>query len=265
MSQNPPTPTEPQRRRVLDGAGAIRAVVNSMRTQIISGLILALPIALTFWIIYQLYQALNKTILEPASKVVKLLLGFRPGFNPDGAWEQYVSPLIAIVLVGGLLYLLGLFARSSLRKALDWVLLHLPGVTTIYKALSNVFQSLDMQGQGSAFQRVVLVEFPHPGSKALGFVTKSLRDATTDMPIVCVCVLTGVVPPAGFTLYVPEAKVINVDWSVNQALQAILSGGITTPTVIHYGRGIEVPPTGPIVDPSGHPISHPEPHFDDEV
>ena len=264
MSPETPPKSERPRPRVLDGAGAIRAVVDSMRARIISGLILALPIALTFWILYQLYLALNKAILDPASRVVKVLLGFRPGFNPDGAWEQYVSPLIAIVLVGGLLYILGLFARSGLRRAVDWVLLHLPGVTTIYKALSNVFQSLEAQGQGSSFQRVVLVEFPHPGSKALGFVTKSLRDATTDMPIVCVCVLTGVVPPSGFTLYVPEANVTDVDWSVNQALQAILSGGITTPAVIHYDRGIRVPPTGPIVDPSGHPIPPSSPHFDDE-
>ena len=63
-----------------------------MRTQIISGLILALPIALTFWIIYQLYLTLNKAILEPASQVVAILLGFREGFNPDGTWERYVSP-----------------------------------------------------------------------------------------------------------------------------------------------------------------------------
>ena len=87
--------------------------------------------------------------------------------------------MIAIVLVGSLLYMLGLFARSGLRRAVDWVLLHLPGVTTIYKALSNVFQSLEAGGQGSSFQRVVLVAFPHPGSKALGFVTKTLADAAT--------------------------------------------------------------------------------------
>jgi uncharacterized membrane protein len=64
-----------------------------------------------------------------------------------------------------------------------------------------------------------------------------------------------VVPPAGFTLYVPEDQVTDVDWSVNQALQAILSGGITTPGVIHYQRGLKVPPTGPIVDPTGHPFA----------
>ena len=265
MSANPAPPPERPRPHVLDGSSAVRALVDSMKTRIISGLILALPIALTFWIIYQLYLALNKAILEPATRVVRILLGFREGFNPNGTWEQYVSPLIAIVLVASLLYMLGLFARSGLRRALDWVLLHLPGVTTIYKALSNVFRSLEAGGQGSSFQRVVLVEFPHPGSKALGFVTKTLADASTGKSILCVCVLTGVVPPAGFTLYVPEENVTDVDWSVNQALQAIISGGINTPTVIHYARGLKVPPTGPIVDPLGHPIPHPEPHFDDEL
>ena len=236
-----------------------------MRTRIISGLILALPIALTFWIIYQLYLTLNKTILEPATRVVRILLGYREGFNPNGAWEQYVSPLIAIVLVASLLYMLGLFARSGLRRALDWVLLHLPGVTTIYKALSSVFQSLEAGGQGSSFQRVVLVEFPHPGAKALGFVTKTLVDATTGKTILCVCVLTGVVPPAGFTLYVPEENVTDVDWSVNQALQSIISGGINTPTIIHYAQGLKVPPNGPIVDELGHPIPASSPHFDDDL
>jgi uncharacterized membrane protein len=261
-----PTPTpEWHRPHVLDGAAAFRALVDSMKTRIISGLILALPIALTFWIIYQLYQALNNTILVPATRVVRTLLRFQEGYDPNGAWEKYGSPLIAIVLVASFLYMLGLFARSSLRRALDWVLLHLPGVTTIYKALSNVFQSLEAGGQGSSFQRVVLVEFPHPGSKALGFVTKTLTDVTTEETILCVCVLTGVVPPAGFTLYIPECQVTDVDWSVNQALQSIISGGINTPNLIHYSQGIKVPPCGPIVDEMGHPIPYPpaEPHFDD--
>ena len=260
-----PPPLERPRTNLLDGHAAVRALVDSMRTRIISGLILALPIALTFWIIYQLYLTLNRAILEPATGVVRVLLGYRQGFNPDGTWERYISPPIAIFLVFSLLYMLGLFARSGLRRALDWVLLRLPGVTTIYKAISSVFQSLEAGGQGSSFQRVVLVEFPHPGAKSLGFVTKVLADATTGETILCVCVLTGVVPPAGFTLYVPEASVTDVDWSVNQTLQSIISGGINTPTVIHYSQGLKVPPSGPIVDELGHPIASSSPHFDDDL
>jgi uncharacterized membrane protein len=255
MSPTPtPGPVKPHH-QALDEFGALRALVDAMKTRVVSGLILALPIALTFWIIYQLYLALNNAVLGPASRGVRWLLGFRAGFDSDGVWAQVVSPLIAIGLALGLLYILGLLARSGVRRAIDWVLLHLPIVTTIYKALSNVFQSLEAQRQGNMFQRVVLVDFPHPGSKALAFVTRTLADAATGKAILCVCVLTGVVPPSGFTLYVPEEDVTDVDWTVNQALQAILSGGITTPSVIHFTRGIVVPPTGPIVDPAGHPIS----------
>jgi uncharacterized membrane protein len=129
-------------------------------------------------------------------------------------------------------------------------------VTTIYKALSNVFQSLgDHWRQGSRFKRVVLIEFPHPGSRALAFVTNSIQDVNTGKTILTVCVLTGVMPPAGFTLFVPEESVIDIDWSVNQTIQAIVSGGITAPAKIHYFTGL--PPsvaTGPIVDPRGHAI-----------
>ncbi len=250
----PPTPEAP-RPTSLDEVGALRALLDAMKSRVVSGLVLALPIALTFWIIYQLYSILNGAILVPASWVVRKLLGFRTDIDGNSAWLNYIAPIIAIVLVLGLLYILGLFARSGARRAFDWVLLRLPVVTTIYKATSNVIQSLEAQRHGNSFQRVVLVDFPHPGSKALAFVTRSLRDATTDRTILCVCVLTGVFPPAGFTLYVPEESVTDVDWSVNQALQAILSGGITTPAVIHYATGLRVPPTGPIVDPSGHPIA----------
>jgi uncharacterized membrane protein len=266
MSQNPTAGPDRPRPLVLDGSAALQALADSLKTRIISGLILALPIALTFWIIYQLYQFLNGIILMPATRVVRTLMKHQQGYEANGDWELYGSPLIAIVLVAGFLYMLGLFARSGLRRALDWVLLHLPGVTTIYKALSNVFQSLEAGGQGSSFQRVVLVEFPHPGSKALGFVTKTLADVSTGETILCVCVLTGVLPPAGFTLYIPESQVTDVDWSVNQALQSIISGGINTPNVIHYSQGLKVPTQGPILDELGHPIPYPpaEPHLDDE-
>jgi len=250
-----PTPAEPVRHHTLDEVGALRALIDAMKSRVVSGLVLALPIALTFWIIYQLYLILNNVILIPASWVVRKLLGFRTDIDVNSAWVNYISPVIALGLVLALLYILGLLARSGIRRAFDWVLLRLPVVTTIYKALSNVFQSLEAQRHGNSFQRVVLVDFPHPGSKALAFVTKSLRDATTDRTILCLCVLTGVFPPAGFTLYVPEDQVTDVDWTVNQALQAILSGGITTPAVIHFSTGLRVPPSGPIVDPSGHPIA----------
>lgn len=87
----------------------------------------------------------------------------------------------------------------------------------------------------------MLVEFPHPGSRSLGLVTNSLRDVTTGRTILTVCVLTGLMPPAGFTLFVPEESVTNIAWSVNETLQSILSGGITVPSTIHFYQGLPTP------------------------
>ena len=133
--------------------------------------------------------------------------------------------------------------------------MRVPVVNTIYRAVRNVVVSLGSQLQGGAgFQRVVLVEFPHPGMRSLGLVTNSLRDVATGRTILTVYIMTGFMPPAGFTLFVPEESVTNIAWNVNDTLQAILSAGLTTPPTIHYTEGLRTPlPAGggPIVDVHG--------------
>jgi uncharacterized membrane protein len=250
----PGTPTAPPK---LNEVGALRALTHAIRARIISGLILALPIVLTFWIIYWLYTTLRKIVLDPLAGVIDRVLIAQGLVGFRGTWYETVTPLIAIVLVLALLYVLGLFVQSRALRVFDLVLLRVPVVTTIYKALSNVIKSLGNQVQNQQFKRVVLVEFPHAGARALGFVTNSVRDVATGRTILCVCVLTGVMPPAGFTLFVPEEDVTDLDWSVNQTLQAILSGGITLPASIGYFRVAGAPLPGHLIDTYGRPIDHP--------
>ncbi len=242
---NSPAPAAPS-------PGGFGVLFSAVRTRIISGLVLALPIVLTFWIVYWLYSTLTQAVLDPLANLVGSLI--RSPWSQTLWWRRVVNPSIAVVLVMTILYCLGLFARTWVLRLLDRVLLTVPVVTTIYTALSNVFQSLGDQFQNPRPQRVVLVEFPHPGSRALAFVTNTLRDPSTDQTILCVCVLTGVFPPAGFTFFVPEESVIDIDWSVNQSLQAILSGGITAPATIPFSAGPRPTAAGPILDTHGQPI-----------
>jgi uncharacterized membrane protein len=163
--------------------------------------------------------------------------------------------VLAIVLMLATLYILGLIVRSWVYRTVDWMLLHVPIVATIYRAVRNVVQSLGTQLRGSAdLNRVVLVEFPHPGTRSLALVTNSLRDESTGRTILSVYVPTGLMPPAGFTLFVPEESVTNISWSVNETLQSILSGGLTVPPTVHYFSGMGSHPTvvsGPIVEAEG--------------
>ena len=215
-----------------------RALVGAIRSRIFSGLLLALPIAVTFWIIYQLFATIQGVLLDPIALLFSTLV-LRP--KPDDPlpmwWTRVVAPATAIAIVLAFLYFLGYFVKTRVAWLVDWLMLHLPVVTTVYKAVRNVVGALDERRGASRPQRVVLVPFPHPGMKALAYVTKALHDADSGKTVLAVCVLTGVVPPAGFTLFVPEEEVVDVDWTVNDMLQAILSGGITAPSTIRYHTG----------------------------
>jgi uncharacterized membrane protein len=224
----------------VDELGALRALFGAIKTRIFSGLVLALPFVITIWIIYWLYSTLQGIVLDPIAHLINAyVLG---GRAHEGQpfwwwWDRVVAPLIAIAAVLAFLYFLGYLVRSRVALMVDWVMLRVPGVTIIYKAVRGMFQSLEGSGRGGQFKRVVLVAFPHPGMRALAFVTRSLHDADTGRTILCVCILTGVMPPSGFTLFVPEEEVTEVDWTVNEVLQVILSGGLTSPGIIRYHTG----------------------------
>jgi uncharacterized membrane protein len=218
---------------------ALRALYGAVKSRIFSGLLLALPFVITIWIIYWLYSTLQGIVLDPIAHLIKTyVIGDRVKQLPFW-WNRVVAPVVAIATVLAFLYFLGYLVRSRVARVIDWLMLRVPGVTIIYKAVRGMFQSLEGTGtgRGGQFKRVVLVSFPHPGMRALAFVTKSLRDADTGRTILCVCILTGVMPPSGFTLFVPEEDVIEVDWTVNEVLQVILSGGLTSPGIIRYQTG----------------------------
>jgi uncharacterized membrane protein len=211
-----------------------RSVLGTIRARIVSGLFLALPIVITFWIVYWIYITFHHYLLDPITDLIQYLkLTGNLTAMPEW-WDRYVAPLVAVLLALLTLYLLGLLVQSRWHRMLNWVLLHVPVVTTIYQAVNNLFDALNRQRQANQFKRVVLVEFPQPGMRSLGVVTNTLRDERTGKPIVCVCVLTGVMPPTGFTLFVPEEKVTDLPWTMNQMIQAVVSGGITLPETIRY-------------------------------
>lgn len=218
-----------------------------VRARILSGLFVVLPFVVTVWIVLFLFDLFRSLVLDPIVQGLLYLRGEEAYMAMPAWWRTYASPVLATFLVLGLLYLLGLFVRSRVYHLVNALILRVPLVTTIYQAVLGLVESLQTQ-RSARFQRVVLVEFPQPGMRSLAIVTNTLRDAHTGNTILCVVVLTGVVPPAGFTLFVPEEAVTDIAWTVNQTLQAIVSGGITSPPTIGY-----FPPAAPRPAASGPP------------
>ncbi len=206
------------------------SLITAIRNRIIEGLLLVLPFAITYWVIAWLYGIFRGLILNVViARVVEAV----PGGAPDW-FGTFVAPAIAIFVVLFGLYVLGMFLHSRLHRILDWVVLHVPGVTIIYASVRKIITTLQSQRQGQKFQRVVLVPFPHPGMKVPAFVTSSCVDVATGRTILCVYVPTTPVPTSGYMLMLPEEDATEVSWSLDDTLQAIMSGGISVPEKVEY-------------------------------
>jgi uncharacterized membrane protein len=213
----------------------LNRVWHGIRGRILGGLLLALPILITLWIIYWLYSSLEKYVIDPlAILVLWLVEGHRPDTVLPVWFETYAAPMIAIIVALVLLYGCGFFVHSRLRQIIDWILLRMPVISTVYNGVRNVFQALDRQRGQQRLQRAVLVAYPHPGMKAPAFVTATCRDTETGKVLLCVFVPTSPVPASGFLLLVPEEEVTELNWGPEETLQAIISVGLTIPPEVHY-------------------------------
>jgi uncharacterized membrane protein len=214
---------------------ALRRTWHSIRGRILGGLFLVLPILITLWVVYWLYSTLEKYVIDPlALLVLWKVRGGRPDTELPSWFESYVAPLIGILVALLLLYGLGFFVHSRLRRVIDWLLLRVPVVSVVYNGALSVFQALDKSPGQQRPQRVVLVAFPHPGMRVPAFVTSTCRDVETRKVILCVYVPTTPVPTSGYFLMVPEEEVTELDWSPEQAVQAIISAGFTAPRAVRY-------------------------------
>jgi uncharacterized membrane protein len=146
---------------------------------------------------------------------------------------------LSLASLFAILFVAGMFAQSRLHRTFNWVMLNVPGVKTIYAAVSNVFNALSGSQGVRDFKRVVLVNFPHEGMKAPAFVTSECRDVETGGNILCVYIPTTPVPTSGYMLMVPEEDVVPLNWDIQETLQAIVSGGITVPRNVTYARRLQ--------------------------
>jgi uncharacterized membrane protein len=234
MDTKPPGNPGPQ----VDAAPAVlRRVWHGIRGRILGGVLLVLPILITLWVVYRLYSALEDYAIRPLARVViwKARVAL-PQTEPPYWFEAYAAPLIGILLTVVLLYCLGFFVRSRLRRAVDGLLRRVPVVSLVYSGVGQVFQAVDRRRGEQRLQRAVLVAFPHPGMKAPAFVTATCRDVATGRVLLCVFVPTAPVPMSGFIMLVPAEEVTELDWSPEQTLQVLLSVGLTAPPEVPYFR-----------------------------
>ena len=98
--------------------GPLRSAINAIQTRVMGGLLLALPIVLTFWIIYWLYSTFKQVVHDPIVWGVRSLIGVERVDVPVGFWwDQVVAPFVAIILVLATLYFQAYYASDAERNS----------------------------------------------------------------------------------------------------------------------------------------------------
>jgi uncharacterized membrane protein len=95
-----------------------------------------------------------------------------------------------------------------------------------------------VQQKPDKVQRVVLIPFPTPEMKTVGFVTRVLHDKATGEELAAVYVPTTPNPTSGYLEIVPLKQVVSTDWTVDEAMTFVISGGAVAPDQIHYSKGV---------------------------
>ncbi len=211
---------------------------RTIRNRIVAGLFVALPIFITFLVLDWIYRALTRNIIGPiASRLLRVAFP-EAALDSLPVWIEYIlAPIMALLLILSLLFIAGMFFQSRLHRLMDWILLNVPGVNLIYSAVKNVVDAIQRTNTDiEKFDRVVLIEFPHPGCKAPAFVTSECIETNTGETILSVYVPTTPIPTSGYMLLVPEKEVTPLDWNIQETIQAIVSGGLTVPDRVRYNR-----------------------------
>jgi uncharacterized membrane protein len=194
-----------------------------MRRYLIAGLLVWVPLGITFYVLHFLLTALDQILLV-------LPEGLRPR-----ALVGFDIPGVGVVVAFAILLLTGVVAANFLGQRLigawEALLTRIPFVKSIYSSVKQVSDTL-LSKKGIAFRKALLVEFPRPGSFTIAFLTGAPAPAVTPyLPgeHVSVYVPTTPNPTGGYFLMLPRSQVRELDMTVDEALKYIISMGVVAP------------------------------------
>jgi uncharacterized membrane protein len=207
-----------------------RLLTLHLRGTLIAGLLTIAPL-IAVWLVFDfLLNVLFEAGHPMASALADFLYARDPQMRPwlADTRVQYVIAILAALLV---LYMIGWVASRVVGIRLialyERIIQRIPLAESIYSATKKLVGVLQQQPDSAS--RVVLIEFPHPGLRALGFVMRSFPDAVTGEELAAVLVPSAPNPTTGYLEIGPVSRLLPTDMTMDQAMSMIISGGATAP------------------------------------
>lgn len=195
-----------------------------LRRYLIAGLLVWVPLGITFFVIKFLLDLMDRLLLLlPVDWRPETVLGFSiPGFG-------FVLALAILLLTGAIgANLLG----RTLLRVWEGLLAKIPLVRTIYSSAKQIISSLVSSGSHS-FRKVLLIEYPRKGIWTVCFQTgPAANEIQTQLEkeSVMVFVPTTPNPTSGFIMVVPKDEARELDMDIESALKLVMSLGLAANT-----------------------------------
>ena len=183
-----------------------------------------------------------------------------PPKTARGYWRRFVEvkylprfifvPVFLVCFLG-LLWFLGRIFTGGIGRwmlhSFDSAILSVPVVNKVYGSVKQI-TDFAFDDREIEFNRVVAIQYPREGIWSLGFVTgSSLREISeaAGEPMLSVLMPTSPMPMTGFTVTIRRSEAIDMNLTIDEAIQFIVSCGVVVPTGQQIIPPVESPPVRP--------------------
>lgn len=248
-----PPPKPPGRNLGNSVLNALRALI---RTRITAGLLIVLPVYVTYLLVSFVFTLLRDTsqwvvvacLESDAFQRIYNIFGENAPDEPIGVdallaqypWLKWGIAVFSVFLTIALLYAVGVITANVIGRRLviffESLLDRVPLVKTVYRASKQLLESVAASGDNAAFQRVALIPFPQEKMRCVGFVTSTFFDSESGDELATVFIPTTPNPTTGYLQILKRKELVELDWTVEEAIRTIMSAGILRPDYLTITR-----------------------------
>lgn len=198
-----------------------------------------LPTILTIWIFVQCYIFIQDKISIHINRgLVYLILWITDSYPKEfliNFWVEGTGRITGLfVAVVGVVFI-GAFLASVMGRTIwhffEKALVNIPLFRSVYPHIKQVTDFL-LAKKELTFSKVVAVEYPRKGTWSIGLVTgQGLKNvvAAAGEELLTVFVPTSPTPFTGYVIMVRKGETIEVNFTIEEALRFVISGGVITP------------------------------------
>jgi len=191
---------------------------RKLRAHFLTGILIVVPLGITVLILVWMFNSIDD-VLQP---IIRSIVGRTiPGVG-------FGTTIVLIFVVGVIASNVG--GRKLVHYG-ESLLARVPLVRQLYTGIKQILVSFSSPGE-AGFLRVVLVEFPKKGMRAIGFVTNESYDKSGEK-LLTVFIPTSPNPTSGYLEIVRETDVVHTEIPIDDALEMVLSAGKVSPKEIN--------------------------------